>query len=136
MMKAFLVLLASLAVGLALAGPAKTGKLAGHVEVGPNSPVERPGHPAKTPPEVYMRYTVMVTQRGPHNGQMKSMLIRIVAQLKLSATGDFSASLPPGEYEVGVSTPIQLMAKPKQQTVKIVAGKTTRVTIKIDTGIR
>lgn len=136
MMKALLVLLASLAVGSAMAGPAKTGKLVGHVEIGPNSPVERPGHPVKTPPEVYKRYTVMVTQRGPHNGQMKSMLIRVVAQLKLSATGDFSTDLPPGEYQVGVSTPIQLMTKPPQQTVKIVAGKTTKVTIKVDTGIR
>ncbi|HWA84390.1 MAG TPA: hypothetical protein VG820_13190 [Fimbriimonadaceae bacterium] len=135
-MKALLILLALSAVGMAAAGPSKTGKLVGHVEVGPISPVERPGHPAKVPPSVYKKYTVMVTQRGPHNGQMHSMLIRVVAQLKLSPTGDFKADLPPGEYQVGVETPIQLITKPAQQTIKIRAGKTTKVTIKVDTGIR
>ncbi|HVT12545.1 MAG TPA: hypothetical protein VHE55_09775 [Fimbriimonadaceae bacterium] len=135
-MKALFTLLAASFIGLSIAAPAKTGKLVGHVEVGPISPVERPGHPAKIPPSVYKKYTVMVTQRGPHNGQMHSMLIRVIAQLKLSPTGDFKADLPPGEYQVGVETPVQLMTKPSQQTIKIVKGKTTKVTIKVDTGIR
>ena len=33
---------------------------------------------------MYKRYTVMIAQRGPQNGQMKSHLMRMVTQLKLS----------------------------------------------------
>jgi len=135
-MKHFLIALASCALTFGLAQGAKTGKLAGHVDIGPVTPVERPGHPAKVPPEWYKRNTVVITQRGPHNGHMQSHLIRLVAELKLSGTGDFAINLNAGEYQVGVKSTQPMRQPPTQKTVMIVAGKTVTLTFHVDTGIR
>lgn len=114
----------------------KKGKLVGHLEIGPLSPVERPGHKQVAPPAMYKKFTVLVTQRGPHNEKMSSHLIRVVANLKLSPKGDFSTDLDPGEYQVSVRTTERMMHVPDQRTINIAAGKTTRIELKFDTGIR
>ena len=113
----------------------KLGRLVGHVDIGPISPVERPGVKVKVPPEMYKHYTVLVTQPGPHNGQMKSMMIRLVARLKLDSNGDFSTNLRPGEYNLKVE-PTNKITRSDAKTVMIKAGQTTRVTLSVDTGIR
>src|SRR5579862_4781014 len=87
----------------AMSASPKKGTLVGHVDVGPLSPVEKVGEKKKVPPDVYKRYQVMVTQHGPQNGQMKSMLMRVVAHVKLSATGDYTVDLDPGVYQVSVT---------------------------------
>lgn len=121
----------------AVAHNTKTGKLVGHVDIGPLTPVERPGHKQKVPPEMYKRYKVTVMQPGPHNGQMKSHMLRLVADLKLNSDGDFSTDLAPGEYRIEVhAVSPNSRPMPEAKTVNITAGKTTRVTFSIDTGIR
>jgi hypothetical protein len=135
MNRVLLVLLLAF-TSLAIADRPKTGKLTGHVSLGPISPVERPGHKQRVPPEMYKHYQISVTQPGPHNGMMKSHMLRVVATLKLTSDGDFSTDLPPGEYRVEVRAEPSPMHLPPSQTVTISAGKTTRVTFSVDTGIR
>ena len=110
----------------------KVGTLRGHVDVGPLVPSHH-GHNPNISPEVFKKYTVMVTQRGPQHGQARSMLIRVVAHSKLSATGDFRIILPVGKFQVGVNSMAQLLKNPVQQDVTISPGKVTRVTIHVDT---
>jgi hypothetical protein len=117
-------------------GAGKTGKLVGHVDIGPLTPVERPGVKIKVPPEMYRQYTIVISQRGPHNGMMKSHMRRLVANLKLSDTGDFSTNLAPGDYLVAVRSEKPMRVPTPEQEVTIVAGKTKKVKIEIDTGIR
>jgi hypothetical protein len=136
-MKLFLLVIGLFIAAATLGeGASKTGKLVGHVDIGPLTPVERPGVKKKVPPEMYKQYTVQVTQPGPHNSHMKSHLIKIVATLKLSANGDFSTNLAPGTYDVRISSTKPMFRTLAPQEVKIVAGKTTRADIEIDTGIR
>ena len=138
-MKRFLLpvsalLLASCAVSASaeLQKAPKVGTLVGHVDVGPLIPSHR-GHNPNISPEVFKKYTVKVTQHGPQNGQARSMLIRVVAHSKLSATGDFRIILPAGKFQVGINSMVQLLKNPVQQDVTISAGKITRVTIHVDT---
>jgi len=134
-MKAILLTIIALLVTLTMAASPKKGKLAGHVDIGPISPVQHIGKKDKVPPEMYKRYMVVVTQGGPRNQKMKSHLIRVVANVKLSATGDYSVDLDPGEYQVGVNGASRLLL-PSTQGVKIIAGKTTKLNLHVDTGIR
>ncbi len=135
-MRLFIATITLAVAALALAQAPKTGKLTGHLDVGPLSPVERPGVKPKVPPEVYKRYTIMVTQHGPQNGHVKSHLIRVVKQLPVSAKGDFSVDLAPGVYQVGVSPTDHMLRTPPAKEVTIVAGKTVKVDLYVDTGIR
>lgn len=121
---------------LAFAQGAKPGRIVGHVDIGPLSPVERPGVKQKVPPEMYKHYRIVITQRGPHNEHMTSHMIRIVKDVPIGGNGDFSADLLPGEYQVGIKGDQQSRRLPDPQTVMIKAGKTIRITFKIDTGIR
>ena len=117
------------------AGP-RPGRLSGHVDISPVTPVERPGHKAKVPPEWYKHYSISITQRGPQSGQMRSHLLKMVKQVKLSGTGDFSVELKPGAYVVSVTSDGGNKAMPPSQDVIVTSGKTAQVTFHIDSGIR
>ena len=132
----FLLLGILFAASFATGAPAQTGKLVGHVDYGPVRPIEHPGEKHVIPPAVLKKLVVLVTQPGPHNNRMKSHMLRLVAQLKLTPNGDFSTTLTPGEYRVSITSDPPLMHAPAPQEIKIVAGKTTTVRIKVDTGIR
>jgi hypothetical protein len=112
------------------------GHLVGHVDIGPLTPIERPGHKPVVPPEMYRRYTIEVTQRGPQTGQIKSHMVRMVATVKISDKGDYSIDLLPGDYQVGIKSAQPMMRQFQPQDVKIRSGKTTKLNLKIDTGIR
>src|SRR5258708_3481322 len=116
-MKLHILLAVFALAAVSLASSPQMGKLVGHVEIGPISPVERPGQKQVVPPSMYSHYEVLVTQHGPQNSRMKSHLVRIVAHLKLSATGDFAMSLPAGDYQVSVVADKQAMKAPVQQAV-------------------
>lgn len=130
------LIFATLISALAFGSEPKTGKLVGHVDIGPLSPVERPGPKPTVPPEMYKRYTVQILQPGPHNERMRSHLLRLVTELKLTDKGDFSVDLIPGEYRVGIKSTQPMIHAPTDQFVTISAGKTTKIAIRIDTGIR
>lgn len=86
-------------------------------------------------PEVYRRYTVLVSARGPQKGQMKSQMLRVVSHLKISDKGDFSTSLPAGIYRITVE-PADKITRAEAKDVTIKAGCTIRVVLHVDTGIR
>jgi hypothetical protein len=143
-MSRIMLVLLILATAIALAqvpasGPAagpRPGRLAGHVEIGPVTPVERPGHKVKVPPEWYKHYTISITQRGPQSGQMRSHLLKMVKQVKLSGEGNFSVDLNPGPYVVRVTCDSPNKRLPPSQDVMVTAGKTTQVDFHVDSGIR
>jgi hypothetical protein len=135
-MKPILLLVSAVIVSAFAQPVSKMGKLVGHVEIGPISPVQRQGQKEVVPPEVYKRYLVLVTQPLIKTERMRSMAIRIVAKLKLSDKGEFSTDLAPGSYQVEVTSPGRVMPVPVRKEVMISARKTTKVTLKVDTGIR
>ena len=126
-------LLAAAAVALLLAGcgvstspGAPTGKLAGQVIAGPTcgaQPVDKPCPVAPVP----HRQIAIDTPDG-----------RLFETISTDAAGHFSATLPAGSYVLRVA--IQRGALGMRQVtpgaITIVAGKTTTVTIELDTGIR
>jgi hypothetical protein len=135
-MNRLLLAIFSFAAAVALAAGPRTGKLIGHVEIGPLSPVQRPGHDPKPSPEMYARYHVLVTKAGPQGGEMKSQLRVVVAKLKLTDSGDFSTDLVAGTYQVSVVPKQMGMHPPVVKEVTVATGKTTKVVLKVDTGIR
>ncbi|MFI5385676.1 MAG: hypothetical protein ACHQ50_06085 [Fimbriimonadales bacterium] len=135
-MKLLFLALATMVLSQAMAQGPKTGKLLGHVDIGPIKPLERPGEKQQVPPGMYRSYTVLIVQPGPHNEHVKSHLLRRVAELKLSKKGDFSMDLAPGDYRVSINSTSPMFHAPSPKDVTIISSKTTRVTIRIDTGIR
>jgi len=63
---------------------------------------------------------------------------REVARVQTGSDGRFRVSLPPGEYTIGPSPEQQRQRFPRgeQQTVKVLPGKFTNVTIDFDSGLR
>jgi hypothetical protein len=132
-----LTLLCMAIVGAIQTSSPKNGHLVGHVDIGPLTPVERPGVKPVVPPAMYRQYTVSITQPGPHNGPMRSHLLRMVTTLKLSDKGDFQVDLPPGLYRVDLKTAKPTVPQlPQSQEVTVRAGKSTKVEFRVDTGIR
>lgn len=102
--------------------------LAGHVTIGPLTPVQREGQPPPTPsPEVYAERKVVVYEEDG---------VTEISRLPIDSHGNFHAELPAGTYvvdinHVGIDTAAGL---PKE--IEIKPGETTIVDIDIDTGIR
>ncbi len=125
-------------VGLAIAGCSAVqvalpqfvppGRLEGHVEIGPLHPVEQAGRATPTvPPEVYAaRELIVYFEDGT----------RKVTSIKLDAKGNYFVDLAPGKYVVGLKPSGIDRARGLPAPVTIESGKTTRLDIEIDTGIR
>ena len=106
------------------------GYLEGHVTIGPICPVEREGVPCPVPPEAYAARDIRTWQEQ-----------KLVATAKLSDTGYYWLALRPGRYWVdiiGTCTSAfsceRITGVPKE--IEIERGKTIRLDIDIDTGIR
>ena len=103
------------------------GTLAGHVTIGPLCPVE----PCNVSPEVraaaYDARKILIYARD------RNSLIKTVS---IGADGNYSVSLPPGQYHVDINH-IGIDRSPDVPAeVEISAGETVRLDISIDTGIR
>ncbi len=113
--------------GAAAAG--EVGYLAGQVEIGPLAPVQRVGVPEPTPsPEV-------CTSRGLTIYQADGTTP--VVSFDLQPDCSYRAALKPGSYVVKLKQQPGIGgSKDLPRTVAIQAGKTTRLDLSIDTGIR
>ena len=106
----------------------KPGALAGHVSIGPLTPVQRVGVPEPTvPPEVYAARQVIIY----HSDGQKE-----VTRLKLDANGNYSVTLAPGQYVVNMARTGIGGARDLPATVTITSNLTTTLDISVDTGIR
>jgi hypothetical protein len=104
----------------------RQGVLSGKVVAGPTCPVERAEDPCQPVPVAHREVRIQ-TPGGT-----------VAATVTTDAQGRFSATLAPGAYVVRVAIVREQVGlrqpSPEQLTVR--AGKTTSVTIMLDTGIR
>jgi hypothetical protein len=120
-------LLLMLLIGACSAVPQEMGTLEGHVSL-TMAPVLREGVPEPTPaPEAYALRQVVVWRP---DGRKE------VARVQIGPQGNYQVQLPAGTYlvdinHVGLDQGIDL-----PQTVEIRGAETTRLDIRIDTGIR
>jgi len=125
-----LLLLVALTLTLAGcgAGTVESGVLAGHVTIGPLTPVQQEGVPNPTPaPEVYAaRQVVVFGERGR----------REVLQIEIQPNGEYRAALPAGRYRVDINHAGIDSAARLPALVEIFPGQVTQLDIDIDTGIR
>jgi hypothetical protein len=104
------------------------GVLAGHVTIGPLTPVEIQGRPTPTPPpEVYASRKILVFAA---DGQTE------ISQVSIQPDGTYRVDLPAGTYVVDINRLGIDRAAGLPQTVKIVSQQVTRLDLDIDTGIR
>lgn len=103
------------------------GVLKGTMTIGPICPVEQVGNPCKPTPETFAAHKVSV---------YSSDRSRIIATLIPDANGNFSTTLPVTTYIVDVAHQSVGSVQGAPATIKIESGKTTVLTIDIDTGIR
>lgn len=98
----------------------------GVAEVGPISPVARPGQP-NAGPLAEAILSIRASDGGPE-------LIRVRA----NRHGVFSIPLPPGTYQLIplAPKPGQLFPRGEPQTIVVLASKYTRVNVQYDSGIR
>lgn len=105
-----------------------TGTLEGHVSIGPLVPVVREGEPEPTPaPEVYATRQIVIYAR---DGRSE------ITRVQIDGKGNYRVALRVGTYvvdinRIGIDRGVDL---PK--TVEIASGRTTRLDVQIDTGIR
>jgi hypothetical protein len=123
----FGVLLLVLLVPACSAVPQETGTLAGHVSL-TMAPVLREGVPEPTPaPEAFaVRQVVVWRQDGRKE----------VARAQIGPQGNYQVQLPVGTYRVDINHVGMDQGLDLPQTVEIHPGHTTRLDIRIDTGIR
>jgi hypothetical protein len=125
------MLLAFAAAGCGVSGAGGTptstqGTLSGKVIARPTCPVERADQPCQPAPIAHRAVSI----ERPDG--------TVVATVTTDAQGQFSATLDPGSYVVHVAI-VRGQPGLRQLTpgdVTILAGKTTPVTITLDTGIR
>lgn len=104
------------------------GILQGHVSIGPLTPVQRAGVPTPTiSADVYAARQIVIYQRDGTT---------LVTRIKPDANGDYSVTLAPGEYVVNIIRQGIEHARDLPANVIIASGKTVRLDIDIDTGIR
>lgn len=94
-------------------------------EAGPTCPVEQPGDPACKARPVADATVIIVDRQGT-----------TVATVVTDPEGLATVALPAGEYVVQPQPAEGLMGTAEQQTVAVVAGMLTPVTLAYDTGIR
>lgn len=111
-----------------LSRTSQTGHLKGHVTIGPLVPVLREGETEPTPsPEMYAeRQVVIYNARGS----------KVLQLVQIDSSGEYGVELPAGTYTVdinhiGIDSAAELPAQ-----IEIEPGKTVRLDIAIDTGIR
>jgi hypothetical protein len=104
----------------------KTGTLAGHVDIGPNCPVEIAGKPCPPSPDSYAATQILI---------YKSDGKTLVSAPKLDLSGNYSVNLDPGNYLVDYQRTGSFYSH-YPQPAKIKAGQTTTLNFTIDTGIR
>lgn len=108
---------------------AQTGYLEGRLTVGPLAPVE--GQPAgaerSVPPETYTSRALLVLKDGI-----------LVTRVTPDGTGRFRVALPPGTYTL-TNAPLPngwLERSDGPKSFEIEPGRTTTVTLSVDTGMR
>ena len=132
MTRAFILILATVALLGALAGACQTadrgtGRLEGTVTIGPISPVQREGVTEEIPPAVYATRKVMVYDQ---DGK------KLVRQVDLQDDGTYGVELKEGTYTVDINRIGVDFSDEVPRQLEIVAGETVLLDIDIDTGIR
>lgn len=107
----------------------ETGRLEGHVSIGPLRPVQRlDAPPPSVPPEAYAARPIVIFAS---DGTTE------IRRVKIDPDGTYRVSLPPGSYVVDVARTSRIeRARPLPKAVTIVKGQTVRLDIEIDTGLR
>ena len=116
-------------VSLAANDNVAAGVLEGHLSIFSQKEVElADAESAKTttPPD-YAEYPLVVLSRDRKQE---------VARLTVDANGNYRAELPPGDYVVDVQDRAHKHLRVNPQLFTIAAGRTVRVDMNIDTGIR
>jgi hypothetical protein len=106
-----------------------SGTLGGHVDIGPLQPVQRVGEPQPTPsPEMYAAWQIVVLSA---DGK------REITRADIDSGGDYQIILPVGNYMV-TAKPVNGggLGMQRVESVEIFCGKSTKLDISIDTGIR
>lgn len=108
---------------------APVGTLEGHVTIGPLRPVQRlDAPPPSVPPEAYAARPIQVFREDGTT---------LVASVTISPDGTYRASLAPGTYVVDIFRRGRFeRAAGLPKTVTIERGRTLRLDIDIDTGMR
>ena len=130
-----LMLLRYLAAALLVAGPIACfasgdgGVMEGHLSILSQKEVElADAENAKTtPPPDYAEYPLVVLSRDRKQE---------VARLTVDANGNYRAELPSGDYVLDVQDRAHKHLRVRPQLFTIGAGRTVRVDMNIDTGIR
>jgi hypothetical protein len=107
----------------------QTGKLTGHVTIGPlrPGPVRGDETPAPVSPEVYAARTIQILAA---NGAT------LITSVKINPDGNYQVDLPAGNYVVALARSGIDRAGDLPKNITIEAGKTVRLDIDIDTGMR
>jgi hypothetical protein len=106
----------------------ETGRLTGHVSIGPLRPVERVGEPTLTPPpEVFTSRSINIFAADGAT---------LVTSVKINPNGTYAVTLPPGNYVVNIARSGIDRARNLPKAVTIASGATVELDIDIDTGIR
>ena len=103
------------------------GTLAGHVSIGPVCPVEYANNPCKPTAEMYAAAKVFV-----YTADKKTLLKTITPD----AEGNFSLSLSVGSYFIDMIHQRMGGTTGVPTTIIITSGKTTTLSLHVDTGIR
>ena len=104
----------------------ETGAVRGSVILGPTCPVERiPPDPACAPKPY--QTTIAISRNIETPSAFETV--------QSDASGTFSVSLAPGEYDFYVQNQA-ILPRCTEQVVTVTAGKTSKITINCDTGIR
>jgi hypothetical protein len=101
------------------------GYLAGHVDIGPICPVERPGEPCNVPPEVYTSREVVV---------YTSDKVTVKERIHLDSDGNYKMAIGPGNYFIQI-VPAGI-GEGEKKPVTVNSFETMIVNFDIDTGIR
>ncbi len=107
--------------------PSGQGELTGKVNIGPLTPVERPGVTPTVPPEVYQARKIMV-----YDSAGKTLVRRV----DIGNDGTYRVTLRSGTYKVDINHAGIDRSAEVPALVTIKDGQTTTLDINIDTGIR
>lgn len=102
-----------------------TGKVAGHIDIGPNCPVIEIDHPCPAPPQAYSSRQVVVY------GADGTTIVQIG---NIDASGNYSFALLPNTYFLQIK-PAGIGPGEKKK-VTVIVGQTSTVDFNVDTGIR
>ena len=122
-------LLAGSIASLAANDNVAAGVLEGHLSILSLKEVELADaeNTKTTPPPDYAEYPLVVLSRDRKQE---------VARLTVDANGNYHAELPPGDYVLDVQDRAHKHLRARPQLFTIASGRTVRVDMNIDTGIR